>query len=386
MGPVEVPRVLVVTNDYPPRVGGIERALHSLVRELPPERVAVYAPRSEGAERFDAGEPYEVLRDPAGFVWPTPAAARRVRGAVRATGADVVLFGDAMPLAALGPWLARRGTPYLVACHGFDYWLSLVSGPHAALRAVTARASRVVVMGSRSLARVVRTAVPSRVPVSVLPLGADPERFRPDLPTDDLRARHGLDGRPVVSSVSRLVARKGHDVLIRAMARVRAYAPGAALVVVGDGPSRGRLEALAATAPPGAVVFAGEVPEEDLPRYYALGDVFALPCRSRLGGLEVEGFGLVFLEAAACGRPVVVGDSGGAREALVDGVTGVLVDGRDVTRVADAVGGLLADPERARAMGAAGRERVLRSFTWPRVAGLLAGWLREAAERGPGPG
>jgi phosphatidylinositol alpha-1,6-mannosyltransferase len=211
-------------------------------------------------------------------------------------------------------------------------------------------------------------------------------RLRPDLPTADLRARHGLDDRPVVSSVSRLVARKGHDVLIRAMARVRAYAPGATLVVVGDGPSRGRLEGLAAKAPPGSVVFAGEVPEEDLPRYYALGDVFALPCRSRLGGLEVEGFGLVFLEAAACGRPVVVGDSGGAREALVDGVTGILVDGRDVARVADAIGGLLADPERARAMGAAGRERVLRSFTWPRIAGVLAGWLREAAERGPGPG
>ncbi|HXF72597.1 MAG TPA: glycosyltransferase family 4 protein [Actinomycetota bacterium] len=383
---MEVPRVLVVTNDYPPQVGGIERALHALVRQLPPDRVAVYAPRSEGAGGFDAGEPYEIVRDPARFVWPTPAVARRVREVVRATGAGVVLFGDAMPLAALGPGLARRGTPYVVACHGFDYWLSLVSGPHAALRAVTRHASRVVVMGSRFLARVVRTAVPRRVPVSLLPLGVDPERFRPDLPTDDLRARHGLEGRPVVCSVGRLVRRKGHDALIRAMPRVRAYAPGATLVVVGDGPYRGRLERLAASAPAGSVVFAGEVPEEELPRYYALGDVFALPCRDRLGGLEVEGFGLVFLEAAACGRPVVVGDSGGARESLVDGVTGLLVDGRDVARVADAVGGLLADPARARAMGEAGRDRVLRSFTWPRIAALLAGWLREAADRGPGPG
>ncbi|HZD18097.1 MAG TPA: glycosyltransferase family 4 protein, partial [Actinomycetota bacterium] len=193
----------------------------------------------------------------------------------------------------------------------------------------------------------------------------------------------GLSGRPVVVCVSRLVPRKGQDVLIRAMPEIRHRVPDAALLIVGDGPSRSRLESLAAGSPSGSVAFAGQVPETDLPRYYRAGDVFAMPCRSRLGGLEVEGWGNVFLEAAACGRPVVVGDSGGAREALVDRATGLLVDGTDVGAVAEAVGSLLADPALANAMGAAGRERVERSFTWPRAAGRLGAWLREAvAERG----
>jgi phosphatidylinositol alpha-1,6-mannosyltransferase len=136
---------------------------------------------------------------------------------------------------------------------------------------------------------------------------------------------------------------------------------------------------MAAAEPAGTVAFAGQVSEDDLPRYYRAGEVFAMPCRTRRAGLEVEGWGNVFIEAAACGRPVVVGDSGGAREALVDGATGLLVDGTEVDAVADAVASLLEEPARARAMGAAGRERVERRFTWPRAAAQLAGWLREAA-------
>jgi phosphatidyl-myo-inositol dimannoside synthase len=166
--------------------------------------------------------------------------------------------------------------------------------------------------------------------------------------------------------------------LIRAMPLVRRRVPDAALLVVGDGPHRSRLERLAALAPSGSVAFAGQVSEADLPSYYAAGDVFAMPCRTRLGGLEVEGWGNVFIEAAACGRPVVVGDSGGAPESVVDGETGVLVDGRNVEQVADAVSGLLGDPALAERMGKAGRERVERFYTWPRAAGLLGWWLREA--------
>jgi phosphatidylinositol alpha-1,6-mannosyltransferase len=208
--------------------------------------------------------------------------------------------------------------------------------------------------------------------------GADMDAFRPDLPVDDLRARHGLDGRPTVVCVSRLVARKGQDVLIRAMPGIGRRVRDAALLLVGGGPARARLERLAASAPDGSVVFAGQVSEADLPRYYRLGDVFAMPCRSRLGGLEVEGWGNVFVEAAACARPVVVGDSGGAREALVPGETGLLVDGADVCAVAESVGSLLADPDRAEAMGRAGRERVERAFTWERAAAELARWLGDA--------
>ena len=185
--------------------------------------------------------------------------------------------------------------------------------------------------------------------------------------------------------VSRLVARKGQDVLIRGMTQIRRRVPDAMLLIVGTGPHEPSLRALAAEAPSGSVVFAGQVSEAELPRHYAVGDVFAMPCRTRLGGLEVEGWGNVFIEAAACERPVVVGDSGGARETVEDGETGLLVDGRNVGAVSKAVASLLEDPLRARAMGRAGRARVERDHAWPMIAGRLAGWLNQAAGEGGSP-
>lgn len=375
---MEIPRTLLVTNDFPPRVGGIQRTLHALVRELPSDRIAVLAPSGDGSEVFDAGEPYPVVRAPRRFLWPTPGTRRLLSELVGGTGAQVVLFGDAVPLAAMGPGLGGPGIPYLVAAHGFDYWMSLLPGAHASLAYMTSRAARVPVMCSAFIARVVRTAVPEDVPVSLMYPGADVEVFRPGLSTDQILERHGLAGRPVVACVSRLVARKGQDVLIRAMPLVRRRVPDAALLVVGDGPYRSTLERMAAFVPAGSVVFAGQVSEAELPTYYGAGDVFAMPCRTRLGGLEVEGWGNVFIEAAACGRPVVVGDSGGARESVVDGETGVLVDGRNVEQVADVVSRLLEDPAQAERMGKAGRERVERFYTWPRAAAQLGRWLRDA--------
>jgi phosphatidyl-myo-inositol dimannoside synthase len=375
---VDVPRTLMVTNAFPPRVGGIQRTLEAVSAELPADRLAVVAPRWRGSEAFDRAQPYWICRDGSTFSLPTPSYLRLVRAAIREHRADVVLFGDAMPLAALGPTLARDGVPYVVLAHGFDFWLSVTPGPHAAMRYMTSRASAVLAC-SHYIARIVRVAVPSQVAVAPLTPGADPERFRPDLPTDDLRRALGVERRPLVVCVSRLVRRKGQDVLIRAITRVRSRVPDATLVIVGDGPDAPRLRRLAASAPKGSVVFVGEAAEADLPSYYALADVFAMPCRTRLGGLEVEGWGSVFLEAAAAGRPVVVGDSGGARESLEPGTTGVLVEGGDVGDVADAVAGLLANRVLAAAMGARGRERVERAHTWGHVAERLAGWLRKAA-------
>jgi phosphatidylinositol alpha-1,6-mannosyltransferase len=379
---VQVPRTLLVTNDYPPRVGGIQRTLEAIVEQFPADRVAVFCPAWAGADAFDTRAGYRVFRQPERFLWPTPSVARRVRAAVEQSGAEVVLFGATYPLALLGPGLAKRGTPYVAAAHGFEYWLSIAPGAHGLVRRATSRAARVVVMCSAFVARVVRTAVPERVPVSVMYPGADITTFRPDIPFEEVRRAHGIDDRPLVVCVSRLVARKGQDVLIRAMPEIRRRVPGAALLVVGGGPYRERLEEMALDARDGAVVFAGQVSESDLPAYYRAGDVFAMPCRNRLGGLEVEGWGNVFVEAAACGRPVVVGDSGGARETLVDGATGVLVDGRDVGAVGEAIAALLEDPVRARAMGSAGRARVERHFTWGRAGEQLAAWLREAAAEG----
>jgi phosphatidylinositol alpha-1,6-mannosyltransferase len=375
---VDVPRTLLVTNDFPPKVGGIQRTLKAVARELPPDRVAVFAPSWEGDATFDAGEPYRVIRAQGRFLWPTADTRRQVLAAIEQTRAEVVVFGDSFPLAGLAPHLARRGIPSVMLAHGFDYWLSVVPGVRSWLRHVTGSVTRVAVC-SAAIARVVRTAVPSRVPVSVLYPGADAEVFRPELPTADVRARHGIGDAPLIVCVSRLIPRKGQDVLIRAMARIRRRVPGAVLLIVGDGPYRPTLERLAARAPAGSVRFAGAVSEEDLPNHYAAADVFAMPCRSRIAGFEIEGWGSVFIEAAACGRPVVVGDSGGSREAVVDGETGTLVRGSDVVAVGDAIAGFLEDRERATTFGKAGRARVESYFTWTRVAGELAGWLREAA-------
>jgi phosphatidylinositol alpha-1,6-mannosyltransferase len=374
---VEIPKTLLVTNDFPPKVGGIQRTLESLARALPSDRVSVIAPTWDGAQAYDDAAPFGVARERSRFIWPSPSFGERLRGAVARTGAEVVLFGDAFPLALLGPGLAERGVPYVVAAHGFDYWLSTVPVAHEVMERMTSRAARVAVC-SEFIARRVRTAVPRRVPVSVLYPGADVERFRPDLATGDLRERHGIGDRPLVVCVSRLVPRKGQDMLIRSMREVQRRVPEAALLIVGAGPFERKLRQLAERAPNRSVFFVGQVPEEDLPRYYAVGDVFAMPCRSRVAGLEVEGWGNVFIEAAACGRPVVVGDSGGARETLVHGETGLLVDGRDERGIADALASLLEDPAYARRLGKAGRVRVEREHTWPRAAERLAGWLRAA--------
>lgn len=351
--------------------------LASLVGELPAERIAVLAPSWDGATEFDAAQPYRVYREPEGFIWPFPRVSSRVMSLIEETEAEVVVFGAASPLAVLGPQMAAAGVPYLVIAHGFEYWLSLLPGTHSLMRRATRSASRVTAC-SEFIGRTVRTAVPRHVPLSILQPGADIARFHPDLPTQDLRARHRVEGRPLVVCVSRLVARKGQDVLIRAMEEVQRRIPDAALLIVGAGPHEGALKRMAARAPVDSVFFAGEVSEEDLPRYYAMADVFAMPCRTRLAGLEVEGWGAVFVEAAACGKPVVVGDSGGARESLVDGETGILVDGTDVERVASALTEVLADPDLARSMGEAGRARVERELSWPRLAARLAGWLRAA--------
>lgn len=376
---MDVPKTLLVTNDYPPRVGGVQRTLEALWRELPADQVAVLAPSWDGAEAFDSLASYPILREPDAFIWPAPGFKARLERLIDELGVDVVLFGDAFPLAMLGPGLVRRGTPYLVAAHGFDYWLSVVPGAHTLMRHMTSAASRVPVMCSEFIARTVRTAVPREVPVCVLYPGADLIAFRPGLDTADIRESLGIGERPLVVCVSRLVARKGQDVLIRGMSRVSERVPEAALLIVGGGPDEARLRSMAAEAPAGSVFFAGQVSEKDLPRYYSVGDVFAMPCRTRLMGMEVEGWGNVFIEASACGKPIVVGDSGGACETVVNGETGLLVRGDDVAQVADAVSELLVDPVRAREMGAAGRARVEARHGWPDIAGRLAGWLSQAA-------
>jgi phosphatidyl-myo-inositol dimannoside synthase len=380
-----IPRTLIVTNDFPPRKGGVERYVYDVVDHLPHDRIRVLAPSHEGDAAFDAGLTFPVERLPRARVWPASALRRRLDELLRGPDRpEVVLFGHAAPVGLAGRQVAEHGVPYVMLTHGVEYWLARVPVASSVLRRAASRANEVFAISSFT-ADPIRRVVPGRVPVSLLPPGVDTERFRPDVDGAWVRERHAIGDRPLVLGVGRLVPRKGQDVLLRGLGEVRRRVPEARLLLVGDGPLRAKLRAMVPAELADAVVFTGEVGDADLPAYYAAADVFASPCRSRWGGLEVEGFGIVFMEAAATGVPSVAGRSGGAAEAVLDGRTGVVVDGTDVGAAARAVAELLADPERRAEMGRAGRERAVAGYDWRAIAARLGERLAAAAAEGPRP-
>jgi len=372
-----VPRILLVTNDYPPRPGGIQSFLEGLVSRLPPDDVVVLTSRWRGWQRWDAERPYRVVRADTSVLLPTPGVRRQAAELVREHGCDVVWFGAAAPLGLLAPALRRAGASRVVATtHGHEVGWAQTPGARQLLRRIAAAVDVVTYLGEftrRGLASAVGARNAEKL--QRLSPGVDASMFRPGLGAQT-RTALGLDGRPVVVCVSRLMPRKGQDVLIRALPVVQRDVPDAALLLVGGGPSKRRLEALASSYGAGSsVVFTGTVPWPELPHYYGAGDVFAMPCRSRLGGVDVEGLGIVFLEAAACGLPVVAGDSGGAPEAVRDGVTGHVVDGTSVEPVAARLVELLRDPAAAAAMGERGREWVRRQWSWEAAVERLTSLL-----------
>ncbi|WP_433280079.1 glycosyltransferase family 4 protein [Pseudonocardia xinjiangensis] len=371
-----MPPTLLVTNDFPPRTGGIQTYLQAFADRLPAGELAVYAPAWPGAAEFDSARSYPVHRHPTSLMVPTPGVARRAAALAREHGATTVWFGASAPLALLGPGLRRRAgiTRVVASTHGHEVGWAMLPGARQALRRIGSDTDALTTISRYTRGRVAAAFGPDAA-LEVMPSGIDTAVFRPDpAARAELRRRHGLGDAPVVTCVSRLVARKGQDVLIRALPRLRERVPGTRLLIVGDGPDSHRLHRLAAaTGTAEHVVFTGPVPAAELPAHHAVGDAFALPCRTRGRGLDVEGLGIVLLEAAACGLPVVAGDSGGAPETVQAGRTGHVVDGRDVEAVTDALSSLLADPDRARTMGAAGREWMLQEWAWPaRVARLRA--------------
>jgi len=367
-------RTLVVTNDFPPRPGGIQAFVHNLLRRQPDGEVVVYAPAWKGAAAFDAAQPFPVVRHPTSLMLPTPDVLRRARSLAAAERCDRVWFGAAAPLGLLTRPLGLERA--VASTHGHEVGWALLPGGRQLLRRIGRDVDVVTYLGDYTRRRLA-VAVPDGK-LARLPSGVDPEVFRPDCGGDQVRRRHGLTGRPVVVCVSRLVPRKGQDVLIRVLPQVRAKVPGTALLLVGGGPDFPRLHRLAAEhGVADSVVLTGSVPWEELPAHYDAGDVFAMPCRTRRAGLEVEGLGIVFLEASATALPVVAGRSGGSPDAVLDGRTGHVVDGRSPAAVAEQLIALLSDPPRARALGQAGRAWVEREWRWDVLAerwrDLLAG-------------
>lgn len=362
---------LLVTNDFPPKTGGIQSYLHELWRRLPPEATTVLATRYEGAPAFDAAQAFRIERTRERVLLPTPALARRIDALAHEVGAAVVFVDPLLPLGLLAPRL--RAAPYVVVTHGAEVTLpGRLPGSGALARRVLRGAAGVVAAGTYPAREATRTAH-GRLRGVVIPPGVDTDRFHPLTSGEREAARRhfALDpDRPVVLGVSRLVPRKGFDVLLRAAAGLD---PAVQVAVAGAGRDRRRLEAgTRRLGLGGRVRFLGRVPDDDLPRLYGCADVFAMPCRERWAGLEAEGFGIVFLEAAACGVAAVAGRSGGSHEAVAEGETGLVVAPRDVDALRAALAGLLRDPDRRAAMGAAARQRAVRNFAYDRLVDRLA--------------
>jgi phosphatidyl-myo-inositol dimannoside synthase len=378
-----VARTLLVTNDFPPRPGGIQAYLQALATRLPAHELVVYAPAWQGAAEFDAAQPFTVVRHPTSLMLPTPDVARRAREIMAAESCSSVWFGAAAPLGLLAPTLREAGAQRVVAStHGHEVGWSMLPVSRQALRRIGSTTDVVTYVSKYTRGRFA-AAFGRYAALEYLPSGVDTELYRPDQAGREMvRKRYDLSDRPTVVCVSRLVPRKGQDMLIRALPAIRRKVPGAALLIVGGGRYSERLSALARECDVADhVILTGSVSWEELPAHYVAGDVFAMPCRTRGRGLDVEGLGIVFLEASACGLPVIAGRSGGAPETVQEGVTGHVVDGRDAAKIADRIIPLLADPDAAATMGAAGRAWVKSAWRWDTHASRLSTLLSGESSR-----
>ncbi|GAQ54166.1 glycosyltransferase family 4 protein [Streptomyces acidiscabies] len=378
-------KTLIVTNDFPPRPGGIQAFLHNMALRLDPADLVVYASTwkrtREGIEAtaaFDAEQPFTVVRDRTTMLLPTPGATRRAVSLLREHGCTSVWFGAAAPLGLMAPALRRAGARRLVATtHGHEAGWAQLPVARGLLRRIGDATDTVTYLGEYTRSRIAGVLSAEAASRMVqLPPGVDEKTFHPGSGGMEVRARLGLTDRPVVVCVSRLVPRKGQDTLIRAMPRILKAEPDAVLLIVGGGPYEGDLRKLAAETGVGdSVRFTGSVPWEELPAHYGAGDVFAMPCRTRRGGLDVEGLGIVYLEASATGLPVVAGDSGGAPDAVLDGETGWVVRGESVEETAERIVVLLGDGELRKRMGERGRKWVEEKWRWDLLADSLKALL-----------
>ncbi|HET7668078.1 MAG TPA: glycosyltransferase family 4 protein [Mycobacterium sp.] len=374
-------RVLVVTNDFPTRRGGIETFVLSLCERMPADDVVVYTASMPGDLEYDAKLPFPVYRDPSSMLLPTPAVGRRAVEVMKRHGCDRVMFGASAPLGLLAPRLRRAGAKRIIALtHGHEVWWAKVPVTRQLLRRIGDSVD-VMTYVSEWCRRNISPALSPRAAGNMVRLspGVDTDRFYPGCGGAEVRERLGIPAdAPVVVCTARMVKRKGQDTLVKAWPAVLRAVPGARLLLVGDGPNLRKVRRLAHNLGVAeAVIFAGSVPWDQVPAHMDAGDVFALPTRTRLLGLEVEALGIVCLEAAACGLPVLVGDSGGSSETVVEGESGFVLraNARDDWR--DRIVEVLGDTERAHAMTKRARQHVEESFSWalaaPAIAELTAG-------------
>lgn len=366
-------KVLAVTNDYPPEIGGIGRYVYELYRRLPSQgvEVRILAPDMPGASEFDAAHDLEVIRYPGRLIASTPKLSSVIKQ--HSSDVDVVTLGSTLPM---GFSAAKSGCPLVLHTHNTEIFFDRMPGTKQMLRRLLNRISLVTVITDYTHAAL----APALTNQKVLQLSpaVDLERFHPSNTGHEIRDRFDIaTDCPLIVCAGRLVPRKGQDTLIKAMPLILETISDAKLLLIGSGPYESKLRKLvSALGLQDSVVFGGFVSLASLPDVFAASDVFATPCRSRFGRREVEGFGQVFLEAQAAGRPVIVGRSGGAPETTLEGVTGFVVDGEDEVATAGRIVELLADIDLRRSMGAAGRTHVESLFSWDQRAGIFASSLR----------
>jgi phosphatidylinositol alpha-1,6-mannosyltransferase len=355
---------LLVTNDFPPKIGGIQSLLWEWWRRLPSDSFAVLTTPHNDAAAFDSAQAFRIERTKEPVLLPHPWMVHRIHELAKDFGADFVVLDPALPLGLVGPALKL---PYMVVLHGAEVTVpGRIPGSKQILGHVLRGANHVIAAGGYP-AREGNHAAGKLLEHTIIPPGVDTDRFVPLSVQERTDARQHFgwdDDAEIVLGISRLVPRKGFDVLIRAVAQLAPHRPRLKLVIASTGRDEDRLKKIAheVHAP---VEFLGRVPHEDLPRLYGCVDVFSMMCRNRWGGLEQEGFGIVFVEAAACGVPQIAGNSGGAAEAVLDGVTGyVMDDPTDIAGLAARIAAILDDEALRGSMAAASRERAVTEFNY----------------------
>ncbi len=364
-------KILCITNDFGPRAGGIETFIIGLIERLPKNSVIVYTSSQSGSEPFDEKWSrdfgVEVVRDKSKILLPTLRTSKSVRSLLSARGVTTVFFGAAAPLGLMAKGLRKSGATRIVAItHGHEVWWAKVRPFSWAMRRIGQSVDHLTYLGDFTK-KAVSGALTKSAQMKMVHLapGIDTEHFSPSKKNPRIRRELGLSGKKIIVSVGRLVHRKGQDNLIGALPEISKVIPDVHLLLVGEGPYRAELEEMAEKlSVRHLITFIGRVQYSELPEYICAGDIFAMPSRSRLAGLEVEGLGIVYLEASACGLPVIGGLSGGAPDAVLEGETGFSVDGKSSEAIAAAAIHLLSNPEYAEKLGAQGRDWIVDKWRW----------------------
>jgi len=364
-------KILCITNDFGPRAGGIETFVMGLIERAPKGSMIVYTSSQGDTTSYDQGWlqdlGVEVIRDRSKILLPTPRVIRSVKKVIARDSIKQVFFGAAAPLGVMAHTLRKKGVMNVVALtHGHEVWWAKLWPFSRAISFIGNNVDHLTYLGDFTKSEIAKALSPKAKTrfIKIAP-GIDTDHFAPDSTSGQLRKDLGLVDKKVIVSVGRLVHRKGQDILIQSLPTILEKHPTAHILMVGEGPYRKDLTKLVEKLKLSeAVTFIGRIQYKELPRYICAGDIFAMPSRSRLAGLEVEGLGIVYLEASSCALPVIAGRSGGAPDAVDEGVTGYSVDGTSPTEVSQAIIKLFDDPISAKAMGAAGRRWIIEKWRW----------------------